>query len=502
MDTEPPYMPIIGMVSFFGTPLCLLALTVWWLFFSGARWLTKLAVLGCVTAAGYGFRSCVRKVEFAQMPWANTIRIHLEMIWDPLPPAHGDKGEARPIDLTISPTDFPRYRGPNADGVSVGIPLATDWKAHPPQELWKQGSGQGYSGFAVAGDVAITMEQLPEGESVVCYDRANGRVLWTHSYKADYKDGMNMGDGPRGTPLIAGADVISLGATGVLSCLNGQDGKPRWSVNILDDCGAKNILWGLSGSPLLVGNLVVVNAGINPDKLAGMSLAAYDRTTGKRAWAAGNHPAGYSSPELLTVAGMSQIVMFDADGLTGHDPADGKGLWHHPWLTYSSMNIIQPLLIGGDKLFIASEPGNGCALIRVKAPAAGSNWSTEVVWESKKMGTKQSNPVTDGKAIYGLSSGFLVCLDAETGEERWKKRAQCALGQTMLRGDVVLVFTDRGYVTLVAADPKEYRELARQEIFQKKEDDKIWNTPALAGDQLFLRNETRMYCWKLPLKEK
>ena len=354
----------------------------------------------------------------------------------------------------------------------------------------------------MAGDVAVTMEQLPEGESVVCYDRTNGHVLWTHSYEADYVDGMHMGDGPRATPTISGSDVISLGATGVLTCLDGQTGKPRWpAVNILSDCQSKNILWGLSGSPLVVGNLIVVNAGINPDKPAGMSLAAYDRTTGKRVWAVGNRPASYSSPELLTIAGMKQIVLFDSDGLTGHNPDDGKELWHHDWKTYSDMNIIQPLLIGEDKLFISSEAANGCGLIRVKAPTGGSTgWTTEVVWENKKMGTKQSNPVTDGKAIYGASSGFLVCLDANTGEERWKKRAQCAFAQTLLRGDVIVMLTDRGDVALVAADPEEYRELARHEVFKRKEDNKIWNVPALAGDQLFLRNETRMYCWKVPVQ--
>ena len=131
LDTEPPYIAVLSMVSFFGTPLVALALLVWWMFFSGARWATKFAVLACVVLAGLAFRSSVRKMEFASMPWANAIRIHLEMIWDPLPPERGGQADSRPIDLTLRPTDFPRYRGVNADGVSRGEPLVTDWKAAP-----------------------------------------------------------------------------------------------------------------------------------------------------------------------------------------------------------------------------------------------------------------------------------------------------------------------------------------------------------------------------------
>lgn len=472
------------------------ALAIWYFLFSGYRWQTKLIAVGMLGVLAGASAAAVSKVELTGS-WQPLFRFR----WEPDPAdqlaqylSQQRRADGLPAtDLTIGPLDFPRYRGSNCDGVVTGVTLATDWSARPPRELWRHACGGGYAGFAVAGNVAVTIEQRGDDEAVVCYDRATGKERWVHSYPALFHRSEPMGgDGPRTTPNIHDGLIYSLGATGVLVCLDAE-GKEKWKVNILDDNQATNIDWGMSGSPLIVDDLVVVNPGINPAVNAGMSLAAYDRKTGKKAWAANNRAAGYSSPQLATLAGQRQILLFDAVGLGGFDPKDGRQLWSHPWETMMNMNISQPLVIGPDQVLISSELSNGAALLRIKRD--GDQFAVEEVWQNRNLASKFSNPVLHGGNIYGLNYRILACLDAATGDKRWKD-GKFGHGQVLLVGDIILVLSETGEVALVAADPASYRELARIKALTGK----TWNTPALAGNQLFVRNHYEMACYELPAK--
>src|SRR5207247_1843040 len=167
-------------------------------------------------------------------------------------------------------------------------------------------------------------------------------------------------------------EVFSLGATGHLVCLHGVDGTLKWEKNVVEENQAKVVTWGMTSSPLVTDKLVIVNAGVNSDNNAGRALVAYDRNSGKAVWHAGQHKAGYSSPQLATLAGVEQVLLFDEGGLAGFDLKDGKELWRHPWQTFQDMNIIQPLVLSDDRVFISSETSNGCALLRVTR--AGKAW--------------------------------------------------------------------------------------------------------------------------------
>ena len=247
----------------------------------------------------------------------------------------------------------------------------------------------------------------------------------------------------------------------------------------------------MTSSPLIVGNLVIVNAGIDPDKKAGRALAAYDRASGVLIWAGGNDIAGYSSPQLAQLDGSEQILLFDGGGLAGFDPKSGSELWRYPWKTFSDMNIMQPLVLGEDQVFISSEMSNGCALLQVKKK--GERWAVDTVWKNKLFGARFANPVAADGHIYGLSNGILTCLEQETGKRTWKG-GRFGSGQVLLAGKSLLITSEMGEVMLMAADPKEYRELARMTVFSGK----TWNTPALAGNQLFVRNHREMACYELP----
>jgi outer membrane protein assembly factor BamB len=397
-------------------------------------------------------------------------------------------------DLAIAADDFPRYRGPAADGVAAPVALHDDWSAYPPQRIWRTSVGWSYSGISVAGKVAVTLEQRGADEAVVCYSRADGKELWAYLLPAEFKHFPIMGGGgPRSTPTIADGEVYSLGAMGDLVCLDGTNGKLRWSVNVVTDNGAKVVEWGMTSSPLIVGSLVVVNAGIDPGNNQEKAVAAYDRKTGKNVWAAGKYMAGYSSPMLAKLDGVEQIVLFDAGGVAGIAIADGKELWRYPWTTFSDMNIIQPLVLSGDRVFISSELTNGAAMLHITK--AESGWTVQPVWTSKQMGCRFANPVCYAERIYGLSNGFLICLDAKTGKRLWKGGERFDSGQLLVTGDTLLVQTERtGELVAVAADPTDYRELGRVQVLQGS---RTWNTFALAGTRLYMRNHEEMVCLEL-----
>jgi outer membrane protein assembly factor BamB len=251
----------------------------------------------------------------------------------------------------------------------------------------------------------------------------------------------------------------------------------------------------MTSSPLVVDDLVIVNAGVDPANNAGRALVAYARKDGKRVWGAGTHQAGYSSPVLATLQGRRQVLIFDAGGLAGHDLKTGEELWRHPWPAWQDMNITQPLLFDGDRVFISSQLSNGGAMLRVTRK--GSAFGVEVVWESNQLATRQANPVRVRSHIFGLHNGSLVCLDAETGKRRWKGK-EYGQGQLLAMPGALFIQSERGDLVLVADDPRRFRELGRMNAFA---DRRTWNTPALAGRHLFLRNDAEMACYELPLRE-
>jgi outer membrane protein assembly factor BamB len=476
--------------------LCLLAvvvLAVWFLGFSGYTLRTKAVGALLVGAVAGVFFAVTRKVEFdGQM----NPRFHFR--WEP----SGDEllakhlAESGPAtggaDLTIGPTDSPRFRGPHGDGTSPGVSLREVWDATSPRELWRHPVGASHGGIAVAGNSAVTLEQRGGSEVVVCYDRANGKERWSFAYPARFTQSEPMGgDGPRTTPTVADGDVYSLGATGELVCLDGKTGQPKWQRNILADNGASNAEWGLSGSPLVYKYLVIVNPGVNPASNAGKAVAAYDRATGNPVWANGKHPAAYASPQLVTLGGAEQVLVFDAAGLGGYDPATGAELWRHPWKTDMGMNSAQPVVVGPDRVFVSSEKSNGCAVVEVRKD--GDAWKPREVWRTRALTARFCGPVVRDGYAYGLSDGRLTCVDLSNGRKVWAD-GHHGSGQLVFAGNVLVVTSEDGKLTLAAADPAEYRELGRIDVFE----DRTWNTPALAGKQLLMRNHREMACLELP----
>ena len=411
-----------------------------------------------------------------------------------------------PADLTIQPGDWPGYRGADRDGVATGTAIARDWSKTPPKEIWRQPVGGGYASFAVANGFLVTIEQRRDREVVVCYEAATGKEVWATGWETRFEERLG-GPGPRATPTIANGDAFALGAKGRLVCLNGADGKEKWAVETLENNA--NIAWAMSGSPLVVDDLVIVNPGAQTEEARGKAVRAYGRTSGQPVWEAGSHKAGYASPQLATLGGVKQVLIFDADGLGGYDLAKGTELWRFPWPTYMGINVAQPIVVDDKTVFIASDySGEACGGALVRVTQAGGKWAAEQVWRTKNkvMRCKFHSPVRratpEGDSVFGLDDpGRLECVDLKTGKSLWKderapKRDEAyGQGQLLRCDDRIVVLTEFGELVLVEATPAAFKELGRIRALTKGP--KTWNPPAMAHGRVYVRNEEEMACYDL-----
>ena len=486
-------------LSYLAPPLCVILLTLWWLFFSPFRWRTRFIcfAMAAIVVPLLCYLT-IRDFEFTTNRFGFVPIFHFA--WNPSSSQRFEEFERQragdkpaEIDAAVGPEDWPAFRGPKRDGVVTHLKLAKDWDKDPPKVLWKRPCFGGYSGVAVAGNVVVTLEQRHGEEAIVCYDRASGVQRWAYAYSAHHPD--KMGEGPRATPTIHDGLIFTFGATGELYCVNTK-GQYQWSDSLLKSPENK-VTWGMSGSPLIVDDLVVIHAGAD-SKVNGNSLIAYEQKGGKVRWSVGQRKAGYSSPQLSTLGGVAQILLFDAHGLISYDPKTGKELWATAWETKMDMNSIQPIVIGGDRVFISSEASNGCALFRVTPPKEGATWNVDKLWSNRNLGARFASPVTNGKRLFGLHNvaGVLKCLDLADGSVVWNGD-RYEPGQLLLVDDVVLLMSGKGNLLLFDADAAEPTPLAQFDVF----DAKTWNMPALAGDQLFLRNQSEIACIQLPRRK-
>jgi outer membrane protein assembly factor BamB len=384
-----------------------------------------------------------------------------------------------------APAYWTDFRGPNRDGHYRERPILTAWPAGGLKPIWKQPVGGGYASFTIARGRAFTIEQRGTQEIVAAYDVATGREVWTSAWSAAFRESRG-GDGPRATPTWSDGLVYALGGQGEFRCLDEATGKTLWRINILDDNGATNLTWGMAASPLIVNDTVVVLPG-GPK---GHSVAAYDRRTGARRWSALDDQQSYSSPMLVTLGGGRQVLVFSASRLMGITPDDGRVLWEYPWKTDYDVNAAQPIIIGTNRVLLSSGYGAGAAVVELTPSPDG--FSVREVWRNIRMKNQFTSSVLFDGFIYGLDESIMACLDAATGELKWKG-GRYGYGQVLLASDHLIVLTEDGDLALVRASPDRHQELIRFHAI----DGKTWNHPAMSDAILLVRNSNEMAAFDL-----
>lgn len=382
--------------------------------------------------------------------------------------------------------NWPQWRGPNRDGISQETGLLKQWPADGPPLVWKAaGAGTGYSSLAIANGRIFTMGARGDREYVIAFDVATGKQVWATAHGSAYRD--SRGDGPRGTPTVDGENLYALGGNGDLSSFDAKTGRINWTMNILQKFGGSNPQWGISESPLILGEKLLVNAG-GP----GASVIALNKKDGALIWKSESDPAGYSSAMPVKVNNTTQVVFFTHRRALGLDPANGKFLWEYPRASNDVANVATPV-VRGNRIFVSSDYGTGAGLVEVKADG-----TAQEVYFTKEMRNHHSSSILIGDYLYGFSSGILTAMRFDTGEVAWKDRS-VGKGSLVYADGNLYAFSENGVVGLVEASPTAYREKGRFRI--KQESLPTWTHPVIAGGRLYLRDQDTIYAFDVREKK-
>lgn len=379
--------------------------------------------------------------------------------------------------------DWPQWRGPRRDGVSTERGLLKSWPQSGPPRAWTAtGAGEGYSSFAAAGGRLFTLGARAEREFVVAYDAATGKRLWEAPHGRRFTN--DRGDGPRSTPTVDGNRLYAFGASGDLTALDAASGRIAWTINVIRDFGGQNINWGLSESPLVAADRVIVSPGG-----ADSSIVAISKTDGKLLWKSQGDRAGYSSAVLHELGGIRQAIFFTGQRALGLDIANGRVLWSYDRVANRVANIATPI-VRGDRVFLSSDYGTGAALLQL-TPSGGGIDAREVYF-TREMRNHHASSVLVGDYLYGFSSAILTAMRFDTGEVAWRDRS-VGKGSLVYADGRLYLFSERGDVALAEATPEAYREHGRFSLDIGARP--TWSHPVVSNGMLFLRDQDTVYAY-------
>ena len=382
----------------------------------------------------------------------------------------------------VAAEDWPQWRGPRRDGVSTETGLADRWPAGGPPLLWRiDGLGEGFGAVAVV-DGLLYVQGTRGGRSLVfALDAPDGSVRWERELGPRLRD--SRGNGPRGTPTVAGDSLYALTGTGELARIRLADGRVAWRRNILRDFDQRNISWGISESPLVEGDSVVVMPGGE-----GGAIAALDRETGAVTWTSAGltDRTGYSSLIAVDLEGggepLRAIIGFTARAGVGVRAADGELLWHYREPANRTANAATPIYANG-LVFYTSDYGTGGGALRLRV--AGDNVSAAEAWFESRLRNHHGGVVLYEGHLYGFFGSVLACVDFETGETVWRDRS-VGKGSLVLAEGKLFLLGERHLAGLAEATPEGYAELGRFDVDDRGRPS--WAHPVVSNGVLYIRN--------------
>jgi outer membrane protein assembly factor BamB len=343
--------------------------------------------------------------------------------------------------------DWMQWRGPNRDGVATGMTLPGEW----PERLetkWRITAGTGHSSPVVSNGRIYQFSRLGENEMLIAVDPATGKTLWKQSYDAPYtmsQAALAHGKGPKSTPVVDGGHIYTLGISGILTCFELETGKIVWQKEFAGAFSKTSPLYGTAMSPIVHAGLLIAHVGGH----GGGAMTAFDLNTGAEKWSWKGDGPGYSSPVVVELDGVRQLVTQSEQKTVSFSPADGSLLWERPFKTPYAQNSVTPMVHDG--LLIISGLQNATSALRVKR--SGGRWTTETVWETNDAYMYMNSPVIAGGTMVGFThrnSGQYFCQNPKTGEITWQGKPRSGDNAAIIRSGETLLMLSTGAELTVA----------------------------------------------------
>lgn len=388
--------------------------------------------------------------------------------------------------------DWPQFLGPQRDGTSAEDHLLDKFPANGPEVLWRVPGGVSMSAITVAESAAYTVSNLDTKQVAVALDAKTGETRWQTVVGKAYENGM--GNGPRATPAISGETVYIYTGDGIVCALAASDGKLRWKQDMMQLCQSEPSEYGMSSSPLLVDDHLIVHVG--GEKSAVVCL---DANNGELQWMAGSGPAGYSSPTVLQLEGTKQVVSVTGNEAMGISLENGSILWRYPFQTDYACNTANPVVVG-ESVFVSAGENHGCVLLDIKQ--VEDRYQVEPRWESTFSKSVMRNEWQTSIVVDGYLYGFdnvgaagpithLSCIELATGKPQWQK-PRFGKGNMVYADGKFWITTMEGELILAEMSPSGYEEKSRAQLF-----DSTRQTMSIANGMGFIRDTSEIICLRL-----
>jgi outer membrane protein assembly factor BamB len=417
--------------------------------------------------------------------------------------AYGQARRPKPLPAGAVTHDWPSFLGPLHNGVSSETKLT---RTLPPPLVWEFPKGEGYVSPAIAGDRLVYLHRVRDEEVVECLQPETGARQWQFKYPTAYEDRYGYNNGPRSSPVIDRGRVFTTGAEGKLHCLELTSGNVMWKRDLRADYRVPQDFFGTASTPLVEGNLLIVNVGAPK----GPTVAALALDTGREVWRAGTEwGPSYASPIPAVLHGRRRVLVFaggeskpPVGGLMCIDPASGRVDFTFPWrsTSFESVNASCPVVFD-NKVFVSASYRTGGALVDVRP-----DFTHRVVWKTQEFGLHFNTPIHRDGYLYGFDGrnepdASLACVEAATGKIVWRETPEWTetVGNTQqlvgtCRGSLLsvdgqfLAFGEFGHLVWMDLTPKGYKEVSRAWLFGARES---WCLPVLSRGLLYVCQNSR-----------
>jgi outer membrane protein assembly factor BamB len=381
--------------------------------------------------------------------------------------------------------DWPQFRGPGRNSKVTGFKAPASW----PKELvqqWKITVGTGDATPVMVGKRIYLHTRQGGDEVVLCLDASNGSEIWKYSYPASAVTGPAASHpGPRSTPVVSNGKIVTFGVSGILSCLNADDGKIIWKRE--NPTNAVPVYF-TGMSPLVVDGVCIVHVGTKDNG----EVLALDLNTGNEKWKwSGDGPA-YASPSLMTIDGQKHIIVQTEKNLLSFDLTNGKLLWQVATPPAQRFyNCVSPY-VNGNKIYYS---GQGTGTRAIEVTKQGNSYSTRELWSNSDVGAKWNTPVLINGFLYGFTDQRKIyCMNAENGNTGWIDAATNSDFATIVDcGQVIIGFPSTGYLIVMKPDPKAYTEVAKYKVSETP----VYAFPVIAGNLVYVKDAETLMLYKI-----